>query len=186
MTSTSDVPADVLRRFDAAVDAAGRTVVLRARGEVDAYTLPHWRSLLRRAAAATEDGGHLVIDLDEVSFLSARSVADLADLAGDLERRAITLALTEGRAAATTRRILDITGLTERLSVHRNLRAALAAGHRAGDRWSAGRTALLEDHVDAVAPVRVRDRRPAHLEQIGGRLDHVPGEAGLVYRVPDS
>ncbi|MFD3745697.1 anti-sigma factor antagonist [Nocardia sp. NPDC058633] len=129
--AAEDPAADLCRRLGAVVESAGQVVVLRARGEVDAYTLPRWRNLLDSAAAETAVGGHLVVDLGQVMFLSVRAVMALADLAQHLSRHGIATYLVAARTAPTIAHVLDLAGMTEWLSIHRDLTSALAAAdHR--------------------------------------------------------
>ncbi|MGW5919173.1 STAS domain-containing protein [Nocardia fluminea] len=101
--------------------------MLHARGEIDAYTLPRWRALLESAVPESAAGGHLVVDLHEVTFLSVRAIMVLADLAQQLDRRGIGTHLADGRAAKTIARVIDLADMTEWISIHRDLATALEA-----------------------------------------------------------
>ncbi|KQY37379.1 MULTISPECIES: STAS domain-containing protein [Nocardia] len=125
--AADDPAADLCRRLDAVSESAGQVIVLHARGEIDAYTLPRWRSLLESAVPESAEGGHLVVDLDEVTFLSVRAVMVLTDLAQHLDRRGIGMHLADGRAATTIARVIDLAGMTEWISIHRDVATALAA-----------------------------------------------------------
>ncbi|WP_410872073.1 anti-sigma factor antagonist [Nocardia sp. A7] len=129
----ADPAAELCRRLGAVVKSTGQVVVLRARGEVDAYTLPRWRSLLDSAASETAVGGHLVVELSEVTFLSVRAVMVLADLAEHLSRRGIAMCLVTARAAPTIGHVLDLAEMSEWLPIHRDLTTALAATGRPTD-----------------------------------------------------
>lgn len=113
------------RRVGAVVEQRDGALVLHAWGEVDAYTFARWRDLLDTAAGAA--GGHLVLDLGQVTFLSARAVVDLAELADALRRRDITLHLANPHPCCAVERILTAIGMSPRLPVHRDLAAALDA-----------------------------------------------------------
>ncbi|MFD6398865.1 STAS domain-containing protein [Nocardia sp. NPDC060249] len=125
--AADDPAADLCRRLGAVVESAGQVTVLRARGEIDAYTLPRWRSLLGSAVPASAVDGHLVVDLDEVTFLSVRAIMALADLAEQLDRRGIGMHLADGRTGASIARVVDLAGMSEWISIHRDLATALAA-----------------------------------------------------------
>jgi anti-anti-sigma factor len=125
--AAGDPAADPRRRLGAVAESVGRVIVLHARGEIDAYTLPRWRSLLESAVAESAVGGHLVVDLDEVTFLSVRAIMVLADLAQHLDRRGIGMHLADGRAATSIARVIDLADMTEWISIHRDLATALAA-----------------------------------------------------------
>ncbi|MFI5498009.1 STAS domain-containing protein [Nocardia asteroides] len=112
-------------RVGAVVEQRDSALVLHAWGEVDAYTFARWRDLLDTAASAA--GGHLVLDLGQVTFLSARAVVDLAELADTLRRDDITLHLANPHPCCTIERILTAIGMGARLPIHRDLTAALAA-----------------------------------------------------------
>ncbi|MFC9659362.1 STAS domain-containing protein [Nocardia sp. NPDC127606] len=118
---------DLCRRLGAVAESAGQVIVLHARGEIDAYTLPRWRGLLESAVPESADGGHLIVDMDEVTFLSVRAIMVLADLAEHLDRRGIGMHLADGRAATSIARVIDLAGMTEWISIHRDLTTALAA-----------------------------------------------------------
>lgn len=120
-----DPPAAVSRRSGVVVESVGQVVVLYACGEVDAYTLAHWRNLLD--SAEVDAGGHLVIELGEITFLSVRAVVVLAELAQRLSRDGITVHLANSRFTSAIERILEVADLTGCLAIHRDLAAAIAA-----------------------------------------------------------
>ncbi|APE35526.1 hypothetical protein BOX37_17985 [Nocardia mangyaensis] len=67
--------------------------MLRAHGEIDAYTLGRWRRLF--SAARTEAGrsGHRVIDVDDITFMSCRAIIELAEDAQRYRRSAAAIHL---------------------------------------------------------------------------------------------
>lgn len=123
----ADDPADLRRRLSAVSESEGQVVVLHARGEIDAYTLPRWRSLLESAVPESAADGHFIVDLDEVMFLSVRAIMVLADLAQHLDRRGIAMHLAARRAATTIARVIDLAGMSESLSIHQDVDTAIAA-----------------------------------------------------------
>lgn len=125
--AAGDPAADLCRRLGVVAKSAGQVIVLHARGEIDAYTLPRWRALLESAVPESAAGGHLVVDLHEVTFLSVRAIMILADLAQQLDRRGIGTHLADGRAAKTIARVIDLADMTEWISIHRDLATALEA-----------------------------------------------------------
>lgn len=125
--AAGDPAADPCRRLGAEAESAGQVIVLHARGEIDAYTLPRWRGLLESAVPASAGDGHLVVDLAEVTFLSVRAIMVVADLAQQLDRRGIGTHLAGGRAPTTVARVIDLAGMTEWISIHRDLATALTA-----------------------------------------------------------
>jgi anti-anti-sigma factor len=64
--------------FKAAVELRGSSVVVRVEGRLDAKTAPR---LLAECLAARAAGGHLVLNLAEVTFLSSNGVGMLLVLA---------------------------------------------------------------------------------------------------------
>ncbi|WP_459546851.1 STAS domain-containing protein [Nocardia sp. X0981] len=58
----------------------GDIIVLSARGEADAYTLPLWRQQVREAVEAARTArGALIVDATRLDFLSLRTLAALAE-----------------------------------------------------------------------------------------------------------
>lgn len=58
----------------------GGAVILSARGEADAFTLPLWRDIIGNAAEeAARTGGAVIVDTCRLDFLSLRTVAALAE-----------------------------------------------------------------------------------------------------------
>lgn len=58
----------------------GDIIVLSARGEADAYTLPLWRQQVREAIEAARTArGALIVDCTRLDFLSLRTLAALAE-----------------------------------------------------------------------------------------------------------
>lgn len=63
--------------FEISVETRGSAAVVRVRGRLDARTTPE---LLRRCAGARPPGGHLVLNLAEVRFVSSSGVGALLSL----------------------------------------------------------------------------------------------------------
>lgn len=100
------LPDDVRIGVDIAGDAT--TVVVSLRGELDAYTAP---DVTRLVAAAVEGRSVVVLDAANLEFCSAAGLRIIADLATRLDAVAGTLELRS--ASATLRRLLEITGVDE-------------------------------------------------------------------------
>ncbi|MFD3510155.1 STAS domain-containing protein [Nocardia sp. NPDC058666] len=97
--------------------------VLHVYGEVDACTLPQWRTILDEAMAAEGDNGHLVIDIREVTFMSCRAIMDMATRA---QQGRVRLSVVNP-VAGVTNRIIVAAGLTAWLPVFTTRTQALAA-----------------------------------------------------------
>lgn len=72
----------------------GDIIVLSARGEADAYTLPLWRQKVREAIeAARAARGALIVDGTRLDFLSLRTLAALAEDAAWCRRDGVEICL---------------------------------------------------------------------------------------------
>jgi len=91
-------------------EAHGTSVVVRARGRVDAKTSPQ---LLDHCLAARPTGGHLVLNLAEVTFLSSTGVGMLLVLAERTKSEGGSLRIAAPSAA--------VRGPLELLNLHRFL-----------------------------------------------------------------
>ncbi|MGV9676708.1 anti-sigma factor antagonist [Nocardia sp. NPDC003482] len=110
-------------RLTASLESRAEAMILRAHGEVDAYTLPTWQRLLRAAADASP--GRLVVDTRNLGFLGYRAYVVLADEAVRSRGKGVTVCLVSTQAI--TRRILAATELNTQLAVYETIEAALAA-----------------------------------------------------------
>ncbi len=100
----------------------GRAVVMRARGRLDARTSP---LLLQRAEQARPAGGHLVLNLAEVSFLSSAGVGALMVLAEKARQDGGSLRLAPVSAAA--RSVLGVLNLDRFLTIDGSEDEAISA-----------------------------------------------------------
>ncbi|MEV0104867.1 hypothetical protein AB0H42_00790 [Nocardia sp. NPDC050799] len=97
-----------LRSRDPGVQLSFRThrrgdfVVLSARGEADAFTLPWWRHSVRAAAeVAATAGGVLIIDATRLDFLSLRTLAAVAWDADRYRRVGVQICLVSSDSRLT-------------------------------------------------------------------------------------
>ncbi|WP_280402774.1 STAS domain-containing protein [Nocardia carnea] len=106
----------------------GEVVVLAARGEADAFTLPLWRAQVRKAAETAAAGaGALIVDTSRLDFLSLRTLAALAEDAQTYRSTGVGLCLVapDPRIA----RIAAADPVTARLPVRSTVVAALTTLH---------------------------------------------------------
>lgn len=107
----------------------GETVVLAARGEADAFTLPLWRRQVREAAGtAAATGGALLVDATRLDFLSLGTLAALAEDADTWLRDGVVICLVTWDSRVP--RFAGADTRTERLLVHSTVSAALTALQR--------------------------------------------------------
>ena len=84
---------------------------LRLRGEIDILTVP----VLHESLSALADGGDIVIDLTEVDFIGLAGLEALCQKARCLRQRGGRLVVSS--PSAITRRVIDIMGVAELLSL---------------------------------------------------------------------
>lgn len=87
--------------------------VVRARGEVDIYTGPSLRGVLREALAT--DATKVTIDMTDVSFIDSSGLSVIVGAHKKAEDRGIELILQ--RPTARVVRLLELTGLNRVLNV---------------------------------------------------------------------
>lgn len=116
---------DVRARLRAASTSVRGAVLLRVHGEIDAYTLGRWRRLF--AAARTEAGrsGHLVIDVDNATFMSCRAIIELAEDAQRYRRGGGRVSIVSSGPSPIPR-IITLAGLAQWLPVHPDTDSATA------------------------------------------------------------
>jgi anti-anti-sigma factor len=123
-----DQPADVAStRLQIDVDHRGPAVIIHARGEVDAYTLPTWRRLIRGSAALATAPGPLIIDITRLDFIACSGLAALANQ-GDACREQGTNMIVVS-CASIVHRVATATGLEEHLSICSSTEAALRSSN---------------------------------------------------------
>ena len=86
-------------------DAGGPGVRLAVTGELDRAAVPRFE----RAVAELEDPRHLVLDLDELSFIDAGGLRAIVDLARKAERSGRSIQVAN--ANTMLRRLFTLTGL---------------------------------------------------------------------------
>ncbi|WP_216893880.1 anti-sigma factor antagonist [Nocardia alni] len=121
-TTAADSAAD---RLSATTDRRGTAVVLRPRGEIDAYTLQIWQRLIRQASAAAEPPGPIVLDTTGIEFMSCTALGVLADEADRCRRHGIALHLAGDQPAIV--RLITVAGLSEKLPSYSGVDSALIA-----------------------------------------------------------
>ena len=100
-------PADEGTPLSVDVDDRGDTAVLRARGEIDLFTVADLRAALD--AWLRTGVGTIVLDLQGVSFVDCAGVGMLADARLRAHRRNVALRIEPGRAVARVAALLDLT-----------------------------------------------------------------------------
>ncbi|BDT90913.1 MULTISPECIES: anti-sigma factor antagonist [Nocardia] len=117
---TEDVPFGLR----ATVERRGAAAIVHAHGEVDAYTLPTWRKVLRDAATATAAPGLVVIDTSGLDFMACRSILALAEESEACRRRGVRLCVVGRRSTVT--RVVDLLNLDALLPIYSSVDDALA------------------------------------------------------------
>ncbi|MEU4596288.1 anti-sigma factor antagonist [Nocardia sp. NPDC023988] len=111
-------PPDVSARVSADLETRSNAIVLYVRGDIDAYTITRWRRVLDDAFQRASGGRQLVVDLDEVTFMSCRSILDLASRAQQHD----TIRVSVVKAApSVVDRIITAAGLAKWLTLHTDL-----------------------------------------------------------------
>lgn len=103
-------------------DLVDGVVVIAATGEIDRATAPELSGALR--SATLEHAGPLLVDLCEVSFIDSAGISVLLNAHLRLLRQGRQLYLACPPSAV--RRIFEITGLDETLSIYPTREAAMA------------------------------------------------------------
>lgn len=106
----------------------GLTVV-RIHGEHDLSTAPALRSQLEQLIA---DGGPVVVDLTEATFIDSSILGTVLQARRDAGEAGVGFAVAHGGGADAVGRVLEITGLRTDLPVHRSREEARAQALSAG------------------------------------------------------
>jgi anti-anti-sigma factor len=108
----ADEPEGTLPGLNATVERRGNAAIVHVHGEVDAYTLPTWRRLLREVVTATAAPGPIVIDTGGLGFMACRSMLALAEEAEACRLRDVRLCVV-GSPLVVTRivALLDLDAL---------------------------------------------------------------------------
>ncbi|MEU2040313.1 anti-sigma factor antagonist [Nocardia niwae] len=117
-------PEDAPLGLNATIERRGAAAIVRAHGEVDAYTLPTWRRVLREAAAAAVAPGPIVIDTSGLGFMACRSMLALAEESEACHRRGVRLCVVGGRVVVG--RVVDLLDLEALLPIYSSVDDALA------------------------------------------------------------
>jgi anti-anti-sigma factor len=88
----------------------GEASVVRLRGEHDAFTADALSQILARAMALSLDGGDLVIELSQVTFMGIATVGVIIRVQESLREQSRSLTLRSPSPPA--RRILELCGLS--------------------------------------------------------------------------
>jgi anti-sigma B factor antagonist len=91
---------------------AGDAVIVAPEGEIDLATT---ELVARELAAARDEAAAVVLDLRGVGFMDSSGLRMLVEAQREAERLGSSLTLVRGPAAV--QRLLDLTGLTERLTI---------------------------------------------------------------------
>lgn len=109
--------------FSSPARTAGLDEIIELRGELDIARVPALRSQLV-GILRERDPGRLVLDLTALEFIDSTGLSVLVWAHRRLSERGGLLCLVA--PSATVRKILRITGLHERLSIHPTVQDALA------------------------------------------------------------
>ncbi|MBF6469674.1 anti-sigma factor antagonist [Nocardia beijingensis] len=117
-------PEDVSFGLRATVERRGDAAIIHAHGEVDAYTLPMWRRVLREAATAAVAPGPVVVDASGLGFMACRPMLALAEESEACRRRGVRLCVVGGRLIVA--RVIDLLDLDALLPIYSSVDDALA------------------------------------------------------------
>jgi anti-anti-sigma factor len=106
-------------RLHTETDRCGHAVILRARGEVDAHTLPDWCRVLRDTAAHAP----MIVDITGLDFIGCSGLAALANQADACREHGTSLGVVS--RTSIVHRIAAATGLDARLAIYPTTEAAL-------------------------------------------------------------
>ncbi|MFE7740800.1 anti-sigma factor antagonist [Nocardia sp. NPDC057455] len=134
--SPAEGPDDAHAALRATVERRGNASIVHFHGEVDAYTLPTWRSLLREVVTATAAPGIIVIDTGGLGFMACRSMLALAEEAEACRLRDVRLCVVGNQLVVT--RIVTLLDLDALQPIYACVEDALAgsvpSGHYFGGR----------------------------------------------------
>ncbi|WP_343600926.1 anti-sigma factor antagonist [Mycobacterium sp.] len=118
-------PDGVAARLQTVTDRRDSAVILQARGEVDAYTLPAWQRIVRETAAHATTAGPVIVDITGLDFISCSALATLASQAEVCREQGSDLAMV--CRAGVVHRVAAATGLDQRLAIYTTTDAAVRA-----------------------------------------------------------
>ena len=87
--------------------------VVEVGGEVDVYTAPRLRDSLRRISTA--DAPHVILDLSAMTFIDSTGLGVIVGAVKRIREDGGTLSLRA--PSRSTRKVLDITGLSEIIAI---------------------------------------------------------------------
>ena len=171
--------------FAVQIDFAEHLVVVTLRGELDALTAPIVRGLI----VTLEEQGHtrVALALSEVTFLGAGGLGLIAGSAAQLRRAGGDLVLRS--PSAQVLRILDITGMSGRLSIEDP--APLVALHAdlARSAWGPTRDGVMDDKLRKVVTIAAKAILGADGVSVSlsrdGRIKTVAASNDTVLRMDD-
>ena len=99
--------------FEVNAQIADGTATVTIRGEVDVYTAPRLRDSLRRISA--EDAPQVVLDLSAMTFIDSTGLGVIVGAVKRIREDGGTLSLRA--PSRSTRKVLDITGLSEIIAI---------------------------------------------------------------------
>lgn len=109
--------------FTVTVEASATGPVLALVGDLDLYTVPQVRALLRDLPLSS--GGHLFVDLRRLTFCDSTGITFLIEACNRADAAEADFALVA--APAPVQRVLRIVGLTELLPMYDDVDAAVRA-----------------------------------------------------------
>ncbi|WP_051021786.1 anti-sigma factor antagonist [Nocardia araoensis] len=146
----SDGWKDPLLGLDATIEHRGDATIVHVNGEVDAYTQPAWRRILREAGATTAAPGSMVLDAGGLGFMSCRSLVILAEEAEACLRRGVRLRVVGDRLVVG--RVVAVLDLGALRPVHTSVEDALADSPPSGRFHGLGPRAAWRGHAGKAEP----------------------------------
>jgi anti-sigma B factor antagonist len=104
----------------------GEAVVLHPSGEVDLATVSSLYSMMKSAG---EDGRHVVVTLNEITYIDSTGIKALLDVHRLLRQRSQRLVLAD--PTSMVRKVIEITALEKVIPVYASLEEALRSLHAA-------------------------------------------------------
>lgn len=118
-------PDDVAVRLQTDTVRDGGALILQARGEVDAYTLPNWRRIVEETAVNASAAESVIVDITGLDFVACSALATLANQAEMCRKQGNDLAVVS--CSPIVQRVAAVTGLDARLAIYPTADAAVRA-----------------------------------------------------------
>lgn len=125
-TNVRDQP-DGIATACRSIDHRGRVVIVHARGEVDAYSLPTWRQVTREACAHASPPGPVIVDITGLDFIACCALAAPVDQADVCRAHGINIIVVS--RAPIVHRVTAATGLGARLPICASTEEAFLVDH---------------------------------------------------------